>query len=193
MVYNDAKPGVNDDLSVSQGDIQGNFAQANTSIGVDHFDFENVAGDTGKHKYTTFVDIDSTTPVTASPVTTANELAFFVKKVGSDPRIHFRQISNGTEVQLTGDDPILSSIGETTVIGGLIIKWGTGTIATANTNTDFTFSIAFPTACFNVQLTPLSGTSVSTPQLVSIAADKFVARTSIATFPLTVYWIAIGV
>lgn len=195
MTFNGSKPGINDDLSVSQGDIQGNFAQANTSMGIDHFDFENVAGDTGKHKYTTFVDIASTTPATAAPVTTADELAFFVKQVGSDPRIHFRQISNGTEVQLTGADPIITATGETFLPGGLGLKWGTFQVTAAGPKTfayvaDLSLT-AFTTDTYRVLFTPRTNYGNRTTWVSSSDKDGFSIEQD-GTSTLNFDWIAIG-
>lgn len=191
--YNANIPAPNDDLSVSQGQIQGNFDQANISMGIDHFNFENVAGDTGKHKYTTFVDIASTTPATAAPVTTADELAFFVKQVGTDPRIHFRQISNGTEVQLTGADPIATATGETTMMGGIGIKWGTlSVVGIGPTALDYTTAglTDFGTNTFVVTL----GGNVEgiQPGVTAKSATGFsLKKTTVGTS--SVDWIAIGV
>jgi hypothetical protein len=138
------------------------------------------------------VDIASTTPVTASPVTTADELALFVKQVGSDPRIHFRQISSGTEVQLTGADPIAMSNGETTLMGGIGIKWGiTGVIN--NVVTPFTYAgfglNDFGTATWSVVLTSTTNRTVSVQNLL---ASGFSATAG--GIPLTLaHWIAIGI
>jgi len=65
MTYNKNIPQATDDLSVSQGEVQANFLQLNTSFEIDHYTFDDVSGDTGKHRTITTVD-QVTDPTTAA-------------------------------------------------------------------------------------------------------------------------------
>lgn len=56
MVYKNSIPQGTDKLSNSQQDILNNFAQLDTSFGIDHYDFSDTSGDTGKHKKITSPD-----------------------------------------------------------------------------------------------------------------------------------------
>ena len=75
MVYNSNKPAATDDQSISQSDIQGNFAQANTTFDMDHYSFEDVSGDTGKHHTITTPD------QTADPATAADEPKLYANSI----------------------------------------------------------------------------------------------------------------
>lgn len=102
----------------------------------------------------------------------------------------------GTEIQLTKGTPVGNTTGETALPGGLLLKWGTGSITEQNTNTTVNFASAFGTSCYNVTLTGLQSSQISTgPQLVSISASGFVTKASGSISvgnPVTVYYQAIG-
>lgn len=62
----------------------------------------------------------------------------------------------------------LASPGTTTLPNGLIVKWGTG--STTLGVGSVTFAAAFPTACFNVQLTPSGATGTLTIRPLALGA-----------------------
>lgn len=69
MPYNTLIPRPTDLLSTSQSDIQNNFLQANTSFGIDHYTFDSLPANNGKHNLVT-------TPLivgSAHPATSVNE------------------------------------------------------------------------------------------------------------------------
>lgn len=86
---------------------------------------------------------------------------------------------------------VISANGSQTLPSGLILKWGF-TSFTDPVKT-ITFPTAFPNACYNVQLTPLSaGASLrdKTPVVGSISAANFTMQDSDGS--LGSYWSAIG-
>lgn len=86
-----------------------------------------------------------------------------------------------------------TSPGTMTFPGGLIIKWGTGTITSGSGTV--AFAVAFPTACRNVQITPSGGTvpvNISAPTSGNVTASGFNAYADAAqTFGFN--WFAVGV
>ncbi len=73
MAYSPNIPGPNDLLSNSQQDIKNNFTSANTTFGIDHYAFDNLTVNVGKHnKITTPLIVGS-----AHPTTIAAEPKFY--------------------------------------------------------------------------------------------------------------------
>jgi hypothetical protein len=71
--YNPNIPQPTDFLSNSQQDMLNNFSQANTTMGVDHYSFDDATANNGKHNKVT-------TPIitgAAHPVTAVNEPKFY--------------------------------------------------------------------------------------------------------------------
>jgi len=148
--YQDDKPAAADQLNQSQADIQQNFEAIDDLINVDHEDFAGGAGDEGKHKQVTF------TLSADDPATLVDEMAIYNKG-----NALFVQPQN----QVAGTDGIDFTTLTGTVTGscglpcGVILKWGTGTIAIGSANVAVAFGANFPTAIFRVFLTP-TGTLV---------------------------------
>jgi hypothetical protein len=72
-IYNPAIPQANDDLSDSQGQILQNFDKANSSFGIDHYNFANLTADNGKHNQITTPAFIDSPPTALPPVTIAAE------------------------------------------------------------------------------------------------------------------------
>jgi hypothetical protein len=93
----------------------------------------------------------------------------------------------------------LESNGYQKLPGGLIMQWGTFTNNVSPTdNKTITFPIAFPTACYNVQISVVTG-SVPSQGAVTLASTvtptifNAALRTDGGTINWTYYWFAIGV
>jgi hypothetical protein len=135
--YNPNIPTSTDLLSNSQVDIKSNFLTANTVMGINHYAFDVVSGNQGKHKFTELVNLSTpagTSQLCATPGTSGNE---------------FQLTSmNNADFATFGTSPD----GWTFLPGGLIMNWGTGM---GQTDSSFTYSRDFTGAPYTVQVTPL--------------------------------------
>lgn len=73
MTYNNAIPQPGDELSVSQGDILTNFQVLNNSFGVDHYPYNDLTANNGKHNQLTTPEIAGG----VHPSTAGNEPKFY--------------------------------------------------------------------------------------------------------------------
>ena len=101
------------------------------------------------------------------PTTAAGEGAIYTKDTNSRPTLFYRQESDGTEIQMTGPDPVLTTAGLTFLPGGILMQWGKdvsiGTLGTITFPTAFStlYSLSFGGSA-NVSYTGTpSGTSFS--------------------------------
>jgi hypothetical protein len=95
---------------------------------------------------------------------------------------------------------LLTTNGYQKIIGGLIIQWGKTANYTNESSQTITFPIAFPTACLNAQATliiPNNSTAqdqfaqiVGVPTLTSVSL--YCQQVSNNTYPVSIYWMAIG-
>jgi hypothetical protein len=140
MAYQSNKPLSTDKLSVSQGDINGNFQAINTYVAIDHVAFNGA--DQGKHKRVFF------TQQAADPATAATEAAIYAKdsSVPGTASLYYRPPNSGTPIEFTY--ALKAAAGWTWLPSGIIMQWGTGTCGGV-----IAFPRAFPTACLSVQLT----------------------------------------
>jgi hypothetical protein len=106
-------------------------------------------------------------------------------------------VTNG--VYSTNFDRSLTANGYQKLPGGLIMQWGTFTNNVSPTsNKTITFPIAFPTACYSVQISVVTG-SVPSQGAVTLASTvtpttfNAALRTDAGTPSWTYYWFAIGV
>jgi hypothetical protein len=74
MAYQPNIPQPGQDPSVSQGDLLNNFTAINTIFGINHYEFNEVVGTQGKHKFVTYVD-----QLAIDPVVAGTDWATFVK------------------------------------------------------------------------------------------------------------------
>jgi len=146
MAWQSGKPEATDKLRLSQDDLKGNFTELDTYLNVDHEDFNAVNGQ-GKHKQLTM-------PQQAAATSTgATEFALYTKTNGTNPALFLRKPSDGAEVDLT-TQPTVS----TTLPNGLIMKWGTGSIALGSyLSGAITFGTAFPNGVFICQISANAG------------------------------------
>lgn len=98
--------------------------------------------------------------------------------------------SVSANVSIGGGASNLSPTGFSTGIDGLIHQWGVVNIPAAGGAT-VVFPLAFPSACFVVNLTPASATN-GTPYVTSSAPTGFTCDNSAGATSINHYWHAIG-
>lgn len=116
MVYNPNIPAAGDALSVSQGQIQTNFSDANTYFSVNHEAFDAVSNN-GKHKSVVMT-------VQTNPTVAATDAAMFTKAgtYNTNPQVFLRQGATNTIFNAT--ESSLGTTGWAYLPNGLLIKWG---------------------------------------------------------------------
>lgn len=203
MAYKNNIPTASDFQDESQQDLLDNFAQLDVSFGIDHYEYSDTSGATGKHKQCTYTEL------AAAPTTLANEGSVYTKE-GTNPaetNLFFRGENSGGgggfEYQLThvvaaetANFGVNTSAyqpntngGWTYLPGGLIMFYGTFT-GTATTGT-VTYPFAFPSgsAAFCIQVSVQAASSES-HSITSSADTGFNYRRGGAA--TTLHWLAIG-
>jgi hypothetical protein len=121
-------------ISATQAQIQINFDQLNSIFDVDHVTYDNATvANRGKHDKSTYIEQGS------DPATSANEIALYSKDLSSVSTLYMRKESSGTVIQMSGRDPILANPGRTFLPGGIILVWGTFSLAPGVNSTAVTF------------------------------------------------------
>jgi hypothetical protein len=149
MAYQPNIPLSIDRISVSQGDLQGNFQEVNYAWNLNHRPF-NLA-DEGSHWYISMPNQTVTHAV--FPPATQGVFANSIGLYASGGNLWFRPIGQAigiatSDVQLTM--PAVTGItNSVTLPNGLIMKWGTGTVTQPPTpNAGFIyFPVQFPHKC----------------------------------------------
>lgn len=190
MSFNPSIPSAEDLISVSQSDIQTNFSQINSVFGVDHVTLFPSVANSGKHKQVTLPELES------APSTAVNEGAVYTAQgtVSAVTELYFRKENNGTSIPLTGD-ATLSPEGQTTLPGGVIMKWGTATVVGSNEAATITFPTAFSTSVYNVMLQVTTILRPENPEyfVSSVTTSSFVINSQTTSGSKIFYWIAMGV
>ena len=196
MAYNPSIPAPSDKLTVSQGQIQNNFAALDTIFSQNHFAY-TAPTSAGKHKYVEIVEGTAGGVVPVGLV--AGEETLYASVIAGNGEIFYARGAAATGIQLTGPGtPVATSAGTTFLAGGLILKWGTATsVGSANPNSSVTFPIAFPNNCFSIQATiQTTSDSRRTVTIYSKSKTKFEAVTRASDGSKTggydYYWYAIG-
>lgn len=127
MVYNNAIPQPGDNLSASQSQILNNFAQLNTSFGIDHYPFTDNTVNLGKHNQVSQPPID---PL-AHPATAAGEIKLY--NMNDAAAIGSLQYSRGPSSAVPSPVTYLQSPAAALAIGG----GATFNIVDLNAITDF--------------------------------------------------------
>lgn len=180
MAYTANVPQANQQISATQAPILGNFQFLSTGIGTEHNFNAAGSGSDMYHKQASMPNRSGGDPV-ALPAGTNG--MWYVNNQGG-------RFYDGTTVcKLTEGSAAASGY---QWIGKVLLQWGVSAVLGA-----VTFPIAFPTACFNVQVTPgVSGATTATVNIcpTSIIAAGFsiirAAGTSTGFGPY--YWLAIG-
>lgn len=151
MTFNAAIPGPNDIISQSQAQVQTNFSQIDTVFDINHVTFDNASvADRGKHRRVNFIRV-------GAPGSSANEAVIYQKLAGGSSNLFMQRDGIATEIQLTGPTPSAGLAGQSTLPGGIILKWGRRLNVASGTVTFATDTSAFPTACFNVWVSLYDG------------------------------------
>lgn len=181
-----------DVLSVSQQDIRANFSQANTSFGTDHFAFSDQTAQNGIHKQ---VRLQNQVPAGFAP----GDGALYAQLIAGNSWPVW-QNATGATIMMSSPTQALTngycSLPGGLLLRGLLLQWGV--IATTGAVTPVLFVTSnknFPTACFNVLITP-SVASVNNNQQFSVGN---VSSTGFSIgvnsgYPVgsNFFWVAIG-
>ena len=191
MAYKNNIPQPNDNLDISQPDILANFAQLDTTMGVNHYDFSDLTVNNGKHKFLQMPEEG------AAPATAANEGGLYTKEASGITNLFWRQESSGTEIQMTNLSTNSAAKGHTFLPGGLLLQWGLQG-GSSSSSVAVTYDIAFSSAPYCVNVTPVRAAS-------SPGSDTMVVvvTSSVTTSGFTIgnlgshtmvgwYWMAIG-
>lgn len=134
-------PQPSDIPAVSQGQILQNFQSIDdgtNGFALNHVSLTNATvGQRGKHNMMQMPE------QTIVPITAVNEGALYTKDDGTRTSLYWRQENNGTEIKITGLDPLSATPGYTFLPGGLLIQWGT--VTAFNSGGTVTWPIAFTT------------------------------------------------
>ena len=153
MAYQPNIPGPNTNLSVSQGDLLGNFQALNTTFGVDHNKFDAVTN-AGAHLQVTLPNFG--TP--GAPGGTASVI--YTKNVASSPTLYFKNGTADSVVWTGGSGTGLSTLttsastpgsGSLILPNGLKMIWGTQSVSGSSTTVVFG-STGFPNQCQSCQV-----------------------------------------
>ena len=152
MAYSANIPQPADNISASQSDLLNNFQALKTYFALDHNTWD--ATNAGLHKQVTIPNNSGADPGAAGTTgvyyakTVSGVVSpYFQNAVGAS--VLWRSASgNGLVTQTTGGTP---SAGTMTLPNGIIMKWGY--VAGAKNGTVISFSSAFPSNCFSVQIT----------------------------------------
>jgi hypothetical protein len=210
MVYKPNIPLPTDNLSVSQNDLLQNFTSANTSFSIDHYSFDDLTTNNGRHK-----DIHIVKRV-GDPVNVAGVEIVYSKDYtpdttgGTADTQLFAMTGAGGISQLTGN----SSLQEGWCwMGGVLLQWGvvavsSGSGSSSHRQGTVTFkdrvvgaSIPFPNNCFvvttNLTISVQGATSPAsnTLSIFSKSATNFTWTFNTSgniTDQPQFYWMAIG-
>ena len=161
MTYLPTIPQPTDLLSTSQGNIQTNFSQANTIFGINHYPFDNVTVDKGKHTFIQFPAIPNPLPApsgaTEWTIFTQNlitpnvtTLEIFLAKPGVAP-------AGAYSLTASAYGPANAANGVSFLPGGLYIAFGSYAVDNnaqpIQDNSPFIFvAPGFPNTCFSLTL-----------------------------------------
>lgn len=152
VTYNIGVPARQDDPSVDQPQMLINTIAVNTILGIDHFNFNNNSG--GWHQKVT---LPSSTYTLGSPPTPGfAQMILFTALTGSPLGSVLAYVKDGSSTAypfMASVNPSVTSSfqasGYTSMIGGVIMQWGTVSGGGSNTGT-VNFPIQFPNNVFNV-------------------------------------------
>jgi len=188
MAYKDI-PLPTDVLSVSQQDIRGNFSQANTSFGVDHYAFNDITAQNGIHKQVRMKN-------QAAPGFAPGDGVIYTTTFDGNFWPAWQNALGSTLMLGSASQPLAN--GFASISGSILIQWGI--ISKSGPVTPVLFVTAnknFPSNCFNVLLTPTVNT-LTTGQLYSVLNGS-VTNTGFSFGTSTAYpngsdffWVAIG-
>lgn len=182
MTFTPGVPTLGTLLSTGANEIAANFTQLNTQFAVDHTAFNTGSGNgDGKHKKVTLPTV-----LGADPGTPATGGIIYNKTV-TNAELFYKN-NGGVVTQLTGLVGTAAAVGQITLSGGIIIKWGFANLAA--TGAAVTFAPAF-TSVFQANFTP-DGTTARSISLANLSNAGFNAYYTGGGTCL-IHYIAIGV
>lgn len=186
MAYTANIPQSTDNPSDSQPLLLANFTEIDTYTKVNHVELNDP--DQGKHKFMQMPEQGS------APTTAANEGALYTKDTGTEPDLFYRRESDGAEVQLTGGVSTVGSQSSVTLPSGVILKYGTASVAAGGGTTSIVFTTAFPTAIRNVQVSVTGGAAAEGRPYIGTTptVTGFTFRQNGGSGSATGNWMAIG-
>lgn len=184
--YNPGIPSGTVNLDQDYINIKNNFAQLDTSFGVDHVKY-SVATKNGYHQ--TIHQI----PRSSDPSNITAIGQIYSKTVGGDTQLFYITGGGGIS-QLTGYSQAQNGF---QYLGGVLIQWGFNSVNNQGTTTTITFPQAFSANAYSVTL-GVFGTISPSPNaqnifIQSVSSTNFVVASSSSGGTLTkTYWMAIG-
>jgi len=193
ITYNLGIPAAGNNPSTDQPNMQTNNDANDTIWNVDHYGFNLSNG--GYHQQATFTQSGGI-PSTAA----ANLGVLYVKSDGSTSQIYYSPDASGDEYQLTVcTSANYSTFGNSTsyianhsggwtfLPGGLILQYGVR--SSSGSSGSVTYPRTFPTATYNVQLTPTGSSALSgATSSYSTSGFNYNVSSAVSSFR----WIAIG-
>ena len=172
MAYQPAIPQATDQISISQGDLQGNFQEVNTGWNANHVPFN--LGNEGSHWFISMPDQGA--PSGTFPPAT-NLIGIYANEIGlynSGGNLWFRPAGQAvgqiappgaasSDINLTDTTGIVANNGYTRLPNGLLLQWGkwaSGVVPPVNQNPwQVTFATPFSagTVPFSIMLTIRQG------------------------------------
>lgn len=181
MTFTPNIPTTGQSLGNTRDMIRNNFTNYNDVVSVNHVAPNDP--NQGKHNFLQMPD------QAAAPTTAANELGVYSKDVAGNSRLFLRQENNGTEIQMSGIDPLIATSGYTFLPGGLLMQWGEATLG-ANKNLTVNFPITFTTVYQVVASITQSDRMLA---VTNIANASFTVRVETNNAPgFLIRYIAIG-
>jgi hypothetical protein len=202
--YNPLAPNGKIKLSLDYKNLQNNFSQADTTFGLNHYQFSNQTANNGKHKFVEMV-------AQAKPTILAGEGALYTKTASSITNLFYTADAGGKQYQMTRANdgnfatfatdtayttPSSTLGGWTFLPGNLLLQYGFIIPTHTPGTTTVTFPIAFNNPPYSVQITAKVSSSGSsddqTAAIRSVTAASFLASTSSSGTVTGFWWIAIG-
>ncbi len=173
FIYKDNIPFSTNNPSNDQPNMLTNTNSIDGIIGIDHFSFNDNRG--GTHQQVQLFNTSGVNGAIPAGLQGNGWETLYASATAGNGEIWFVRGATATGIQLTGPgNPIALSQGSTFLPGGLILKWGSGSIPANSTHVNSTrnFASAFPNTCFGVQLTlrALNSGITSTSNTFSILA-----------------------
>jgi hypothetical protein len=164
-------------MQTNTANIAGIFAQ-------DHVGFNTANG--GIHTVVHF-QTQTFIPPQTNPAT--GEMYTGVPSGDTDAQLFYKS-PNNVITQLTSSIQDDSLDGYVTLPGGIILQWGTKT--NSGSSGTVTFSTPYPNNCFNIQLTPLTGSANRPCSVLSYNAIDFTYLINSGDAGASMFWFAIG-
>lgn len=210
MTYNANIPQPNDFLDESQVDLLSNFTVLDSSFLTNHFNFSDLSGNTGKHR---FIEMPVTTLGAISGSLVAGESVLYSATLNSHAQLCYTNGVSTNQYQMTrAIDASFSTFstftnyapavanrfgGWTFLPGGMLLQYGIADIAANPTATTIAFPVAYTTGVFSITISRITSDTSSTGQDVRVRATSpgltgFQVVQSSGSSSNQVYWMAIG-